>query len=175
MVAPARAVFRPSGFFLRIRNYQKVEMKIASFSRKYEISMKSVDQRQSSFYVLKHALFLRILSTHILSHTGYSHIKILSQIHWFEHLMKLLIRAKRRWWRVRLMTMKEISIVEDPALLVFSGLDAIEIFEKLVAKLFAIIWRDESLTWGTWDDYVSQCKICDWKLLALLAQDISPH
>ena len=53
--------------------------------------------------------------------------------------MKLLIRAKRRWWRVRLIMMKEISIVEDPALLVFSGLDAIEIFEKLVAKLFAII------------------------------------
>ena len=99
MVAPARAVFRPSGFFLRIKNYQKVKMKIASFFRKYEISMKSVDQRQSSFYVLKSeaCTFFRILSTHILSHTGYSHIKILSQIHWFEHLMKLLIRAKRRW------------------------------------------------------------------------------
>ena len=40
---------------------------------------------------------------------------------------------------MRLMTMKEISIVEDPALLVFSGLDAFEEFEKLVAKLFAII------------------------------------
>ena len=99
MVAPARAVFRPSGFFLRIKNYQKVKMKIASFFQKNEISMKSVDQRQSSFYVLKSeaCTFFRILSTHILSHTGYSHIKILSQILWFEHLVKLLIRAKRRW------------------------------------------------------------------------------
>ena len=53
--------------------------------------------------------------------------------------MKLLIRAKRRWWRVRLIMMKEISIVEDPALFVFSGLDAFEKYEKLEAELFAII------------------------------------
>ena len=40
------------------------------------------------------------------------------------------------------MTMKEISIVEDPALLVFSGLDAFEFAdanEKLEPNLVAII------------------------------------